>query len=483
MRSFSRLVPVVVAACALAGPAAAAASSYSDAVIADGPSAYLRMDTGDAWADAVGNLSAGATGGTVLTGQAAAFPNAVAAIRLDNSGGFVQGTLGAAVRTVEMWVKPTSKVKHQPLMSYGDPSGDGWAVATGGPGRRKVTFTSGGHTTTSRLNLPVGVWTMLTVTWGDGANVHMYANATTTPRNNPTAAAGGIPVGAPTDPTLTIGAIGGRTLTAYVDEVALFPTTLSQAQVRAHYAASSLPFNTQLPVVQGTPQVGHQLTVVPGAWGNASVAPYAYQWQHCDDADCDDIAGATGTGYTLVAADEGMTIQVAETASNIVGSTTATSDDVGPIVGVDAPTPDPVGGAQGDGGGGSTSGSGTTTTTVTTAAGSASNVITTCARTLSRGKARRVRVKGIGRVVLFGQVVRVAGTQRAVVTLRAKRRAVASVTFRVDGKKVKRISRGLLRVQIKASGLGIGRHNLRAVIKPRHGKARSVVLQLQVRGC
>src|SRR5207237_8179548 len=57
-------------------------------------------------------------------------------------------------------------------------------------------------------------------------------------------------------------------------------------------------------------------TATGGSWspgGNSS----SYQWRRCDTAgaSCADIGGATGSSYTLVAADLANTIRVRETAS------------------------------------------------------------------------------------------------------------------------------------------------------------------------
>jgi hypothetical protein len=81
------------------------------------------------------------------------------------------------------------------------------------------------------------------------------------------------------------------------------------------------PGNTDPPAISGTAQRDHALTLSQGAWSNHPTS-IADQWQDCDSAgaNCANIAGATGSSYTLAASDMGHTIRVSETASNAGGS-------------------------------------------------------------------------------------------------------------------------------------------------------------------
>ena len=80
----------------------------------------------------------------------------------------------------------------------------------------------------------------------------------------------------------------------------------------AAVAAAPPPPNTRatgLPTITGTAEVGDTLTAVTTAIEDADgldSAAFSYQWL----ADNADIAGATGSSYTLVAADEGKAIKV-----------------------------------------------------------------------------------------------------------------------------------------------------------------------------
>jgi hypothetical protein len=90
------------------------------------------------------------------------------------------------------------------------------------------------------------------------------------------------------------------------------------------------PVSSGAPQIQGSAQVGQQLTGTRGSWAWAPTG-YAYAWRRDGAA----IAGATGTTYTVTSADAGHAITFAVTASNPAGQATAVSGAVTP------PVPDP----------------------------------------------------------------------------------------------------------------------------------------------
>jgi subtilisin family serine protease len=96
--------------------------------------------------------------------------------------------------------------------------------------------------------------------------------------------------------------------------------TLSAYSGSTSAVATAPPRNEGLPSVSGPAKLGGSLTAAPGDWSPAG-ADFAYAWQR----DGVDIAGATGSTYTLGAADVGRTVRVRVTASNVDGSATATS--------------------------------------------------------------------------------------------------------------------------------------------------------------
>jgi hypothetical protein len=85
--------------------------------------------------------------------------------------------------------------------------------------------------------------------------------------------------------------------------------------------------NTTAPTISGTAIEGQDLTVSPGAWTGTAPVARDDRWRRCDaaGANCADIAAASATTYTVVAADVGHTIRVRETASNAYGQGSADS--------------------------------------------------------------------------------------------------------------------------------------------------------------
>jgi hypothetical protein len=105
------------------------------------------------------------------------------------------------------------------------------------------------------------------------------------------------------------------------------PGRTASAQSPALTVASQpLPQATVRPVVTGTPTRTNTLNATGGTWTNSPTS-ITYQWQRCDGSghNCQSIAGATNTRYTLVQADEGSSITVQVTATNTTGSGVATA--------------------------------------------------------------------------------------------------------------------------------------------------------------
>ena len=88
--------------------------------------------------------------------------------------------------------------------------------------------------------------------------------------------------------------------------------TLTSAATAAVDAASNSPA-TGTPTITGTAQVGQTLSAdtsgIADADGQAN-ATFTYQWVTNDGTSDTDIAGATGSSYTLVTGDQGKTIRV-----------------------------------------------------------------------------------------------------------------------------------------------------------------------------
>ena len=86
---------------------------------------------------------------------------------------------------------------------------------------------------------------------------------------------------------------------------------------------SSVPVNTGLEIISGTPYSGQTLSTTNGTW-TGSPTSYTYQWEDCNSSgtSCTNITGATGTEYTLTGADVGHTIRVVIVAHNASGPST-----------------------------------------------------------------------------------------------------------------------------------------------------------------
>jgi hypothetical protein len=87
------------------------------------------------------------------------------------------------------------------------------------------------------------------------------------------------------------------------------------------------PANTAKPVVSGNAMVGQVLTTTAGTWTGSQPLTPGYQWIRCDanGAGCSDIAGATGTTYTLVVADANHRLKARVSMNNGAGSQSAES--------------------------------------------------------------------------------------------------------------------------------------------------------------
>lgn len=93
------------------------------------------------------------------------------------------------------------------------------------------------------------------------------------------------------------------------------------------------PSNSSAPVISGTAAVGQELTTTNGTWTGTVPITYTYQWRR----DAANISGATNAAYTVVSGDIGADIACAVTATNVAGSDTAISNELGPV-----PVPVPV---------------------------------------------------------------------------------------------------------------------------------------------
>ena len=115
------------------------------------------------------------------------------------------------------------------------------------------------------------------------------------------------------------------------DQVIPHPPDLgTKVRVRLSYAAPTGPA-TGVPEITGTIEVGETLTAdtsrIADGDGLTSVS-YSYQWIRVDGTTESNITGATGSTYTLVAADEGKGIRVKVSFNDDAGNPETLASDV-----------------------------------------------------------------------------------------------------------------------------------------------------------
>ena len=94
------------------------------------------------------------------------------------------------------------------------------------------------------------------------------------------------------------------------------------------------PLDLEPPTIEGDLREGVKLAVNPGVWAGTPPIAYHYQWERCSalTSVCEVITGATAATYTLEAADVADSMIVKVTASNGLGTATASSPET-PVVG------------------------------------------------------------------------------------------------------------------------------------------------------
>ncbi|MGN6377358.1 MAG: FlgD immunoglobulin-like domain containing protein [Gaiellales bacterium] len=107
--------------------------------------------------------------------------------------------------------------------------------------------------------------------------------------------------------------------------VALYGGGVLKGTLGGSSQTATAPANTTAPSISGTAQVGQTLSVTRGTWTGSPAPTVTDQWQRSTPSGWTTISGATGSSYTLVSADQGATLRVAETATNSVKSVTANS--------------------------------------------------------------------------------------------------------------------------------------------------------------
>jgi hypothetical protein len=99
-----------------------------------------------------------------------------------------------------------------------------------------------------------------------------------------------------------------------------------------------VPQNVGEPVVSGTARVGQVLRTTRGTWTGTEPITYAFRWFRCDGqgaadaSDCQRISNAADNTYVLRQGDAGFRIRSQVVATNVDGSTRATSNPTGIVL-------------------------------------------------------------------------------------------------------------------------------------------------------
>jgi hypothetical protein len=103
-------------------------------------------------------------------------------------------------------------------------------------------------------------------------------------------------------------------------------------------APTVAPQNGGEPVVTGTTRVGQVLRTTRGTWTGTEPITYAFRWFRCEGAgaadasDCRRISNASNNTYVLREGDAGFRIRSQVVATNVDGSTRATSNPTGVVI-------------------------------------------------------------------------------------------------------------------------------------------------------
>ena len=103
-------------------------------------------------------------------------------------------------------------------------------------------------------------------------------------------------------------------------------------------APAVAPQNVVEPVVTGTTRVGQVLRTTRGTWTGTDPITYAFRWFRCDGpgaadaSDCRRISNAANNTYALREGDAGFRIRSQVVATNVDGSTRATSNPTGIVI-------------------------------------------------------------------------------------------------------------------------------------------------------
>jgi hypothetical protein len=218
-------------------------TSYSASVLGDSPSYYWRLGetSGTSAADASGNNRPGTyVNGVVLNQPGALTGDANRAVTLDGTNDRVgrnpaAGISGTAIST-DLWLKTSNTTKEAGIVSYAT-SGSTEEFHLRDP--RSLDVYVKGTMVSTGVVLNDGLWHHLAVTWtSSGGALRVYKDGALafsgTVRSGASLTANGALVLGQDQDSVNGGFSSGQSFLGQLDEVALYPSALSQARVQAH---------------------------------------------------------------------------------------------------------------------------------------------------------------------------------------------------------------------------------------------------------
>jgi RHS repeat-associated protein len=219
-------------------------SAYPAAVQTDAPAAYWRLGegSGTSAADAGPNGNTGTYSGAYTLAQPGALHDPSTAASFNGSGKVTTGVTGipagTTARTVEAWIMPNGS--SGTILAINAASGQKFVVQAALIGSSWYLFTDGingaNNLTLSGTEIPpLGVWSHVAFVFDGSANTwHYYLNGVATKSGT-----FGVAINTATPTSVTIGdrLDYSQPFSGTIDEVAVYGSALSAAQIAAHYAA------------------------------------------------------------------------------------------------------------------------------------------------------------------------------------------------------------------------------------------------------
>ena len=283
--------------------------SYSAVVLADGPAGYWRLgeSSGTTAADASGNARTGTYSGTYTQGTqgipgvsgntAVTFTGTAGAqVAVPWNAAFNYATTGGL--TIELWYKGTAVGSNAGSGTVGstcglvcastDTSNKFWGVTVTDLGKVRMFYSSSYFIVTGGVTVNDGNWhhIVVTITTGATFTITIYVDGvvdTTT-----TTATGGVGGGTPSITIANNPRAATHVAPGTVDEVAIYPSTLTPTRVAAHYSVGSgthaeMAYKVQLDVSGSTFGTTFAPTdVTASAAAGMSFEPITVNWGRQD---------------------------------------------------------------------------------------------------------------------------------------------------------------------------------------------------------